>query len=443
MPYSQIQFSAIKQELANRLNDPTKTRYVDSELGLYIQDAIRFWNCLTGEFKQVWPLQVNPGIVWYDLQTLNQTPVSPRLATVTDRDVYTRIMYQLLEGSSSTAVPVTNQFTQDDIIQSVQRKRDEFIFRTGCTSVVESLPVTPNTETLILPQTVIQVRRSYWLPIAIPGFSSTASPVFKNDEYATAAYGASLAVTPGTPVGFSPSMEPQLTLDMTPPPDRPGNLECLTIESQAALSAAQATTLLMPSDFIQAIQWGALADIYAMSQQKQDATRAAFCNQRYEEYVALMQYYAFVYSARVNGLPVFVDAVETLDYYAPNWRNLSVQPQIVGISGKNLVAFPTSQAAQITLMLCANAVLPINDTDFIQLGIEVIDAVLDEAQSTAMQKCGGQEAVIAGNLHGNMIKLAAKKRDKIRAMSIFSDILYGVSMREDKFIPQEVEAVQN
>lgn len=439
MPYSVWSFGQLKTELANRLNDPTQTFWVNSELGLYLQDAIRFWNCLTADNKQIFPLQVSAANVWYDLQTLIQTPASPRLCTLTDRDIYQRVMYQLLEGSSITAVPTTKQFTQGDVISSVQRKRDEFIFRTGCTSTVEPFSVIPNVASISLPQTVIQTRRAYWLPAAISGQPSTAFPVFKNDEWATAAYGASLVASPNSPVlAFSAGVEVPLTITMTPAPSIEGTLECLTIESGVVLGASQATTLLLPSDFVPALLWGSLADLYSMSQQKQDLQRAGYARQRFEEYIALMDAYPFVLSVRVNGLPLFVDAVETLDIYAPNWRMVSAQPNIVGLSGQNLVAFPTSQNGIITLTLCANANVPVVDADKIALGDEIIDVILDEAQSVASFKMGEAEAMAASGLHQNIIKLAANRRAKIRAMSIFSDVLYGRAQREHAFVPREV-----
>ena len=47
-PYSYISFSQLKQQLANRLYDPTKTFWADAELGVYAVGALRTWNALTG-----------------------------------------------------------------------------------------------------------------------------------------------------------------------------------------------------------------------------------------------------------------------------------------------------------------------------------------------------------------------------------------------------------
>jgi hypothetical protein len=53
---------------------------------------------------------------------------------------------------------------------------------------------------------------------------------------------------------------------------------------------------------------------------------------------------------------------------------------------------------------------------------------------------GGVEAAQAIDLHGNIIKLAAERRSKIRGMACFADILYGRTARESQFMPLEVAA---
>jgi hypothetical protein len=433
LSYSQTTFIAARNNLALRLNDPNKVFWTDAELKLYIADALRFYNCLTGDNKQKYALSVplaNP--VWFDLQTISG---SPRQATFTDQNIYLRLTYQLLEPPSSTAVIASNQFSQDDLVQAVQRKRDEFLFKTGCTSVVESLPVTPNVSTIVLPQNVIQARRGYWLPQ-----SGTAFPVFKTDEFATSCFAPQDAFSPGQPRSFSAGLEPPLSLELVPPPDRAGTLECLTIESQGVLSPAQATTLLLPSDFAPALLWGALTDLLSSGMEKQDLPRAQYARQRFEEYVQLMSAYPFVFSSKVNGVPLAVDAVESLDMFTPNWRTQVANPLNLGLSGQNLVAFPTNQAMQIILLLCANAAIPVNDGDFIQDDAATLDCLLDEAFSVAMQKCGGAEATQALELHGNIIKLAAQRNSKVRGMSCFRDILYARTARENQLAPMEVAA---
>ncbi len=437
MAYTQVTFVKLRQELAQRLNDNGMVFSTDAELKLHIQDALRFWNILTGDNKVNYPLAVSSANVYYDLHSISG---SPRQCTLTDRDVYLRLTYSLLEPPSNLAAVTTGQFLQDDLVQAVQRKRDEFLFKTACTSVVESLSVNPNIATIALPQSVIRVMRAYWLPTAIPNTPSTAFPVFRSDEFATSCYSPQGSLTPGKPETFSVGMEPLLTLEMTPPPDRNGKLECLTIESQGVLSPLQATMLLIPQDFVPGLFWGAMSDLLLMSMEKQDTFRGVYAKQRFDEYVALMDQYPFVFSSRIKGIPTSVDAVEQLDYYNPSWRAVTASPSNIGLSGQNLVCYPSSSSSTIILSMLANANIPVLDGDFIQLGDEVLDVILDEAFATASFKQGGAEAQSAWELHGNIVKLAAQRNGKVRSMSIFRDLLYGRSQRESLFVPKEILA---
>jgi hypothetical protein len=429
--YTGITFGQLKNQLAERLND-NRQFWPDQELGLHLQDALRFWNVLTGENRTSFSLpiqQANP--IWYDLNTIAN---SPRLCSLTDRDVYLRLTYALLEAPSNIGQLTTGQFVSDEIINAVQRKRDEFIFQTSCTSTILSLA---GASLVPFPQSVIQAFRAYWLPTAIKGSPVQPNPLFRIDDFAIAAYSPNPG-NPAQPLAFSAGAEAPLTAQIIPPPNVPGNVEFITVQTQAALTQGNATTLLLPNDFIGALLWGSLADLLSQSLTAEDPTRAALAKQRYEEYIALMDVYPFVLAAQSNGVPIMVDAVENLDTYSPAWRTTVANPGVVGLSGSNLVAFPTNQNMLLNLFMVGNAIVPAADADFIQLGGEVLDVILDEAQATASFKMGGAEAVSAFQLHGNIIKLAAKKNAKIRALSCFRDVLYGRVNRENRAAPKEV-----
>jgi hypothetical protein len=437
MPYATVTFAQLKQALANRLDDPTKQFFPDAELGLALQDAIRFWNILTGDNRQWFDLPAASPNVWYDLNT---AAASPRLCAFTDQDVYRRLQYALLEPPLANAVMTSLQFSTADIVAAVQRKRDEFIFRTGCTSSVRQLNVVPNSQTVALPETVIQARRAYWLPT--PSNSPTNPfPLPRTDESQQVAFDQLSSITASVdPYSFSGGIEPPLTIDLYPPPGFPGKVEVVTIESQGLLDPLSPTTFLFPSDFGQAIMWGALADLLDMNSVAKDAQRAQYARQRFEQFVELMMIYPFILAARPAGVPIQVDAIDTLDVYDPTWRTVSANPQVVGTSGQNLLAFPTSVAMNIGLYVLANANLPMLDADFIQLGREVIDVILDLAQHTESFKMGGADFSSTMPLFKSIMELGAQRNRKIAALSTFKAVMDGKQMRENELYPQEVEA---
>jgi len=418
-------FADIRTELSLRLNDPQKIFWPDAELKVCIWNALRFWNVLTGDNKVRYQLQTTAGKVWYDLSL-----AGPRAANLNDTDVYSWLQYLMLEAQKPNAAISSGQYTADDIVGAVQRKRDEFLFRSGCTMTVETLGVTPNQAALSLPNTVIQTLRAYWLPAL-----GSAYPLIKADDWVTTAY--VMDMTPETPDTFSAGMEVQGQLLLAPPASAAGNVECLCVESQGELAPLFPTLLNIPPDFVPGIMWGALADLMDSSMEKTDKPRADYARMRFEQFADLMKSYPFVFSAKVNGQLTYVDAVEVLDLYEPTWRTATANPSVVGLSGQNLVAFPSSTAMNIELFMLGSAPLPSNDGDCILLGREVIDVILDYAQHVASFKMVGQEFSSTMSLFQSIVKLAAKRNAKILAMASFKEVLYGREDREDEYTPKE------
>jgi hypothetical protein len=441
MPYATYTFAQLRQELANALNDSGKVFWTDGELKVHLWNSLRFWNALTGDNKQWYTLPVTGGAtLWYDLQ---QIAGSPRLCTLLDTDLYSWLQYALIEAQSPlTAALSSGQFSTDQLVQSLQRARDEFLFRTGATSTVYSSAITPNVESLSLRETVIEVRRAYWLPAEVGGSypaGATPFPLWRSDEFAVGAYQRYGVNSPGNPNVYSPGVEPSLTLTMTPPPAFPGALELLTVESQAALSnpPPPGTLLLLPNDFAPALYWRTLADLMDMNAECRDSDRAKYARSRFEQYCELIHSYPFILSGRVLGLPVMADAVENLDRYRPTWEVSSANHEIVGYSGSNLVVFPSAGPQDLALYVVANANLPVADADPVQLGREIMDAILGYAQHTATFKCGWAELSATMGLFKAIVQLAAKRNAKVRAMSTFRDLLYERATREDEQVPRE------
>jgi len=126
-PFAYITLSGMRQQLANRLYDASMVFWTSPELTVYIQGAIRTWQALTGFWRGDFLFQSVQGQIWYDIPLLTN---SLRSYTVTDLSVYQEILYHLLEPITG---PVSLQFTTDDIVQAVQRRRDEILSVTSCT----------------------------------------------------------------------------------------------------------------------------------------------------------------------------------------------------------------------------------------------------------------------------------------------------------------------
>lgn len=432
-PYTTVTFAQLQQQLAQRLNDPTSTFWVKEELIFALQDAFRLWNILTGDNRTQFALSLSPATTWYDLQTLSG---SPRLSTLTDYDIYTRMQLLLIEGATPLTL-LTTQFTAADFSTAVQLKRDEFLLRTSCTRTITTLPITPSTPNISLPQTTIDAPRAYWLPTAPDG---VPFPLPKSDSFTQTAYQPNaFSDTAPAPNTFSSGIEETLNITLYPQPLNPGSVEFITVQSQAILPdpAPAPTILYIPSDFAPAIMWGALGYLLSISTEAQDKPRADYCNSRFDQFIEMMSAYPFVMTARVAGQPLYVDAVENLDAYSPGWRVAGVVPSIIGSAGANLLAIPSATAQTITLFMLANANVPVNDSDPIQLGREIQDALLDYAQHTLSFVMGGAEFAATLPLMQSIIALAATRNSRIKSLSIYRDAMYGTAQRQAK---EEVDA---
>jgi hypothetical protein len=83
-----------------------------------------------------------------------------------------------------------------------------------------------------------------------------------------------------------------------------------------------------------------------------------------------------------------------------------------------------------------NAVVPLLDGDFVQIGREWIDTIIDEAFHIALFKSGGSEFADTVPLHQSFVKAAASYNDKLKAMSVYLNAIQAQSTEETKLRPR-------
>jgi hypothetical protein len=154
--FSWLTLADAQNELAARLADPLNVQWSTAELSLYIQDALRQYNCLTNFWKTSFSFSNAGPSVWINFSAL---PGSPRLRTVLDTDVYTMMEYMLLEPPTGGVWTGTPQFDIGDLQEALQNRRDEIIQVSNCNQSLISVPGMPNVRTYPLPDNVIEAQR--------------------------------------------------------------------------------------------------------------------------------------------------------------------------------------------------------------------------------------------------------------------------------------------
>jgi hypothetical protein len=151
----------------------------------------------------------------------------------------------------------------------------------------------------------------------------------------------------------------------------------------------------VPDNLTPAVKWGALADLLSIDGPARDLPRAAFCQQRYDQFVAMGRYLPCVIHAEMQGVSTIPVSLEELDSSEPNWMNSSSAPADVSLAGWNIMAVnPVPDANgpySVTLDVVRNAPVPSTDVTQVQLGREQLDMILDYAEHLAMFKVGGAE----------------------------------------------------
>lgn len=425
-------------DLAAKLYDPTNQFWSASELTAYIVEALRTWNSLTSFWRSELTFPLSSGTWWYDLTV---QAGSLRLYTVTDNDLLLQMEYHLLEPLTAS-YPLTwtgsNQFALTDLLETIGRRRDETLSTTGCTLTRSLVNAGPVIRTL-LADNVIDIRRVEWIPNTGLGF--TNATLRPSDDWAEQSFDPSYTVATGRPpMTYRRSVQPPLSFDVDVVPPVAGQYEVLSVNAGPALVTTVATLLGVPDDWSWVIKWGSLADVLSEEANAKDALRAQYCEKRYEEGLALLNDAAALLAVRLNDVPLPVDAARNGDDYDPLWQSAAPgTPTAAYVAGLNLAAFgpaPDAGPWSVTASVVRNAPIPTVPGDFIQLGRDDYEVVLDYAQHLAAFKMGGAEFEATMPLYQGFLKRAALYNSKLTSLGTFQKPIYEISQLEEERNPR-------
>lgn len=445
MPYSHTTLATLRGQLAARLDDSANIFWVSAELDALIAESLRTFGLLAGFWRERAVLSTVAGTAFYAITA--QTYGSPTLAslvgyTVTDRNLVRDIEYHLLEpatdGSTYTG---TAMFTLNDLRYAIQRRRDQFLADTGCVVTRSTQAVaSPPSGRQQLTDTIIDVRRAAWQGASPYDYYTT---LWREDERLLTAAGSTWNTTSGTPEAFSIMAPPPLQLQLAPPPQASGTLELLTVDSGAALDPATSATVLgIPDDLTPGVKWGALCDLLSKDGPARDLPRAAYCQQRYEEYVALARLLPVIIHAEVQGVSTIPCTLQELESSTPNWENGTSTPSDVAIAAPNMIALnPVPDGVySVTLDVVRKTPVPTTDATQVQIGREQLDAILDYAEHLALFKVHGAEWNATKLQAANFLKQAVTYNQRLSASARAVLPASMQSQREKAGRPRRIEA---
>ncbi len=380
--------------LADRLEDRTFVRWTEAELTRYVREALRTWNALTGTFMDLCVFNTTTDQPFYDLPTVAP---AQRGYTVTDLDLVKDIQDALLEPSG---VPWTGsgQFTLSDLVSAIRTRRDQFLLESGAvqTRTVRNVNVPPQNGRVPLDQAVMTLRRVAW--VTEP--EETVHPLQRDDEWSLNNFSRAWVQNPARPgskwpIAYSVGVTPPLVCQIGPPPLDTGRLDMVSINQGAAVDPTSPTVLGVPDDWCWIVKFGALVDLLNRDGLALDPARSAYCQMRWEHGIRLAAAAPVVLTARVNNVVMPIVSLADMDAYSRSWQSTSGVPKKIILAGQNLVALgpppnngaPSSGYA-VRLDVVRNAYVPVLTTDYLQIGEQSLDTILDYSQHLALFKEG-------------------------------------------------------
>jgi len=442
VPYSHTNLTQALAQISERLDDSGNVYWSSAELVLYLQEAFRFWQGLTGYWRGRMVFDTVANTPFYDLTQQAGTLIP---YTITDSALASEILYHLLEpqlSGSPLAYVGTDMFTMDDISKAMQRRRDQFLEETGMVLTVSTIGVgTPPTTVIPLTDNTIDVRRACLIDVP----SGVKTVLWRTNEFGAQGFKPGWGTSPADPTtGYSVAVEPPVSLSLIPPQANPAQLELITLNAGAALNPSTGVLLGIPDNFAWVVKFGAMADLLSKAGQAQDLPRANYCQQRWREGIQIARIHTSAVWGAIDGQESFITSTESLDAFSPAWENTVAPPTSLALGSWNLLAAaPTPDAIHgIRLDVVQNAPVPVNPTDQLQIGREELDTLFDYCEHLALLKVGGGEFLETTPLYDNVMKHAGVYNERLGAAVYFSQPMSNRATQEEALRPRRVPVEQ-
>lgn len=431
MAYTHTALSTLIAALAARLHDTAYVFWTAAELQAYLLESLRTWNAASAFYRDRMTFSLTAGTCFYDLASVAGTLLA---RTVTDADVMKDIEYHLLEPAVVASWTGTEQFVFADVVDALQRRRNQFLLETGCVLTHSTLPLTSDSAgRLDLLDTAVDVRRA-----AFGDAAGVYTRLWRDDEWAMQSFSPGWEGSPGPPKVYSMITTPPVRLQLSPIPIATGTLDLLTVDTGAALDPATGVVLGVPDDFAWVVKWGAMADLLGKDGPARDPERASYAEQRWLEGIELARFATTALQAQINGVRKTIETVSNLDKFRAGWQgNTAATPDVVAMAGLNMlaVADPPDAAHSVTLDVVRNFPVPATTADQVLVGREHLDVILDYAEHLAAFKMAGAEFQATAEHYKRFFQLASEMNDKWRAAAVFADVLHDRTRQEEEAVP--------
>lgn len=389
MPYSQYTLATLSAQLGVLLDDQNELYWTALEKQYAIQEFLRVWGAYTSYWRARGTFNLVPGQSFYALNTVLPTL---RTRTWTLNQMCQEIQFCCLEAANGIAgTGMSGQISVQSILQSIQRARNQVVIDARLPYTYNAAPfATPTPDGLLtFPQTSVYVHRASWQD----ALSGTWTNLWRDDSWGIDKADPTWTLEPGQPQMYSEAEQAPLALQVVPAPVASGVIDAVTVDSLLIDTTDPTATFQIPDEWVHAIKYAALQDIFSSESQNKDALRAQYAQMRYEQAMDFARNARSIIRLLYAGVPLPIDSFAALDAASPFWRNQTGVPEMAGVLLDFLAFSPgTPNAAYgIVADVVRSAPIPTAASDPIQIGAEDIPHLIDYVTHVLTFKCGGNE----------------------------------------------------
>lgn len=385
MPYAQYTFNSLADQLGNSLDDPREFYWTRLEKFYALSEAFRVWGAYTAYWRSRGPFDLTVGVPYYDLSVKLPT-LRPR--TYTLQNIVQEIQYHCLEAPNGvTGTGMSGQINLQSILKAVTRARNRFVIDSCLPLQVNASPGPADTDGLcVIDPSVVYIHRAGWLDN-----SGVYNNLWRQDEWGYDKNQPLWQQEPGRPESFSEALNAPLSIQLYPTPLNAGALELITANSIVIDTTQASASLNFPDEWVHGIKYAALNDLFG-SGMLEDSVRAEYCETRYQQAVSGIKNIRSINRVVVNGVQVPLDTFAAIDAGNIYWRNQSGRPLICGAMNDFLVVTPVPNNTYGALVdVVQSAPIPTDGNQYVQIGQEEIDNIMDYCINYLMLKCGGKD----------------------------------------------------
>ncbi len=430
--YTQITLTQLLAQLGTNLDDTSSLYWTDLEKTYAIQEGLRVWGALTSYWRTRGSFSTAPNTTYYDLSA--QLPLL-RTRSWTLNQLTQEIQFACLEAPGGIiGLGMSGQIQVQNILDAIQRARNRFVIDTRLPlSVLTSATLNPPPPDGLMQfdQSAVYVHRAAWLDLGPGGAPGAWTNLWREDAWSVDHGNPQWTIEAGPPVEYSEAELAPLMLQLSPPPSNAGGLEILAVESLVLDLTDPTQTFDIPDEWIHAVKYAALADLFGPNSQIYDPLRAGYCEQRYSQAIDFAKTARSLLRVMVGNVPLGIDSLAALDAGHPSWRNQLGTPGLAGVL-YDILAFDSQPYASlgVTVDVAQSAPIPLLGSDFIPLGSEDIGSLVDYCTHVLTLKCGGKELTGTMPDYDSFMRAASQRMGINRAKIRYLEPLFGMPGRE-------------